>query len=579
MDSEKSLVKITTKYHCMVTGKNQMEPCDGCSNPKGCLSRAMQYKENEEMDELNEKAVVKIDADGGVTKCAKGLDAGECGYKAGAKVCGACGAMAVMQKEDEVSEDLEEKAAVEDDEEMIEEKAAVDGDAEEEDAEEEETEEVDAEMDDDEMDDDEEEKGWMMKPDKNSRRRAMSSMGKKSGEFDEETYLCQLERKAYPGSSDICEGCTGGCKSESGLPGLLDIEGTALGLIAGKVLDSGYFFEEDQFVVQVEAKDGKVWEFMAEGDTGEIWSVERIGQAEAGIEGKSLESEELSVIGPEQAVEIALKSLASEFDVTGDVVATDSDVFLGHDVYAVEVDAIDGKSYDVYVTLDGQFVGLDEWSADEAEEIEAEAAEIALKRAYNEESRMEMAKRGMALPDGSYPIKDIADLQNAIQAFGRAKDKEAAKAHIMKRARDLGAENMIPEKWMEKSAEEELEFSDEVAEQAELELKEAYQGDILAEMSEKGEAMEDGMMPIKTTADLMKAIQSYGRAKGDKEKIKAHIIKRALDLDAQDMIPTNWVPKEVQDKFRKEEKSEDDSFIASLMEFEMMMQEDDLKKF
>ena len=54
MDSEKSLVKITTKYHCMVTGKNQMEPCDGCSNPKGCLSKDMQDKENEEMDELNE---------------------------------------------------------------------------------------------------------------------------------------------------------------------------------------------------------------------------------------------------------------------------------------------------------------------------------------------------------------------------------------------------------------------------------------------------------------------------------------------------------------------------------------------
>jgi len=78
------------------------------------------------------------------------------------------------------------------------------------------------------------------------------------------------------------------------------------------------------------------------------------------------------------------------------------------------------------------------------------------KRMYSEEVRMEMAKEGMALPDGSYPIKDKADLQNAIQAFGRAKDKEKAKKHIMKRAKELGLEDMIPENWMdgEKSVEE-----------------------------------------------------------------------------------------------------------------------------
>ncbi len=78
------------------------------------------------------------------------------------------------------------------------------------------------------------------------------------------------------------------------------------------------------------------------------------------------------------------------------------------------------------------------------------------KRMYSEETRMEMAKEGMALPDGSYPIKDKADLENAIQAYGRAKNKEKAKKHIMKRAKELGLEDMIPEKWMdgEKSVEE-----------------------------------------------------------------------------------------------------------------------------
>jgi hypothetical protein len=51
------------------------------------------------------------------------------------------------------------------------------------------------------------------------------------------------------------------------------------------------------------------------------------------------------------------------------------------------------------------------------------------------------------MPDGSFPIADEEDLHNAIQAIGRAKDPEAAKAHIKKRARALGKEALIPEGW------------------------------------------------------------------------------------------------------------------------------------
>jgi hypothetical protein len=39
--------------------------------------------------------VVKLDSDGEVVECAKGLDASECGYTPEAKVCGKCGAMAL----------------------------------------------------------------------------------------------------------------------------------------------------------------------------------------------------------------------------------------------------------------------------------------------------------------------------------------------------------------------------------------------------------------------------------------------------------------------------------------------------
>lgn len=86
------------------------------------------------------------------------------------------------------------------------------------------------------------------------------------------------------------------------------------------------------------------------------------------------------------------------------------------------------------------------------------------KRMYSDESRTEMADEGVALPDGSYPIKDEADLRNAIQAYGRAKDKEAAKAHIMKRASELGLDELIPENWMGSAKagdEDEVEDKDE----------------------------------------------------------------------------------------------------------------------
>jgi hypothetical protein len=99
--------------------------------------------------------------------------------------------------------------------------------------------------------------------------------------------------------------------------------------------------------------------------------------------------------------------------------------------------------------------------ADEAAEIDAETAEFELKAAYSEDERMKLAEDGMALPDGSFPIKNGDDLKNAIQAYGRAKDKEAAKAHIMKRAEDLDMEDLIPDSWMDED--EAMDDADEKA--------------------------------------------------------------------------------------------------------------------
>ena len=50
-----------------------------------------------------------------------------------------------------------------------------------------------------------------------------------------------------------------------------------------------------------------------------------------------------------------------------------------------------------------------------------------------------------------------------------------------------------------------------------------------------------------------------------------------MALGAEDLIPENWVPKDVQDKFSSEKSAETDGFLASLMEFEMLSQEEELK--
>jgi len=80
-------------------------------------------------------------------------------------------------------------------------------------------------------------------------------------------------------------------------------------------------------------------------------------------------------------------------------------------------------------------------TVEEIEKLEA------AKREFSSDERKAAAKEGAALPDGSFPIKSVGDLENAVRAFGRAKDKAAAKAHIIKRAKALGATDKLPDAW------------------------------------------------------------------------------------------------------------------------------------
>ena len=448
---------------------------------------------------------LSVDADGNVLKCAKGADASACGFEAGSKICGKCGAIPTqvkivpvddeeMDEEEEMTEDMPEEAAEEEDmteeeeeapeeeapeeeesdsedeESMDEEKTAYykkygfdkymkkygkkpwapDMEDDEEDMEEDMSkkamdEEIDEEdisdedmgEEDDEDEDMDEEEGMKAAMERAYKRR-LQTLGVKSAEVGSSGYLCAIDRKAYAGHVPVCDNCEGGCVSEKGMPGLIHVEGMAEELIDGSVVASGYAVANDTFVVDVQKKSGKTYEVFYEGSTGELLGFHKLEDT------LSIKSalDDLRVITMFEAADIAIKS------IDGHVVGVEADSFEGIDAFAVEVDGFDGKSYDVFVSLDGEVLGYDKYEMDEAEEIEAEAAEIALKRAFSEDKRQAMAKEGTAMPDGSYPIASEEDLKNAIQAFGRAKDKEATKRHIMKRAKEMGKENLIPSNWV-----------------------------------------------------------------------------------------------------------------------------------
>ena len=68
--------------------------------------------------------------------------------------------------------------------------------------------------------------------------------------------------------------------------------------------------------------------------------------------------------------------------------------------------------------------------------------------------REKLAKSGEALPDGSYPIRNVSELKKAIKSYGRSNPEDRAKVrrHIAKGARALKSPELIPDNWKNLSA-------------------------------------------------------------------------------------------------------------------------------
>lgn len=66
---------------------------------------------------------------------------------------------------------------------------------------------------------------------------------------------------------------------------------------------------------------------------------------------------------------------------------------------------------------------------------------------FTDKQRQRLADKNQARSDGSFPIRNRADLARAVLALGRAKNPAAAKRWIIKRARELNATDVLPSAW------------------------------------------------------------------------------------------------------------------------------------
>ena len=67
---------------------------------------------------------------------------------------------------------------------------------------------------------------------------------------------------------------------------------------------------------------------------------------------------------------------------------------------------------------------------------------------FTKAQRLTLAKKGAAEKDGSYPIRNRADLAHALKDYNRPGSNSADRAHIISRAKALGATDMLPASWM-----------------------------------------------------------------------------------------------------------------------------------
>lgn len=150
-------------------------------------------------------------------------------------------------------------------------------------------------------------------------------------------------------------------------------------------------------------------------------------------------------------VDVLVEGSAEEVTALGKLMADNK--FNMAVVLKIVADAASFAKHDTAVldTISLTTLGMKKWVEDSKDAIAT-----LVKRDFIDQSRTQLADAGKALPDGSYPIVNKGDLENALKAIGKAKDPAAAKEHIIKRAKALGATDVLPKDWAVKAVSDDL---------------------------------------------------------------------------------------------------------------------------
>ena len=168
-------------------------------------------------------------------------------------------------------------------------------------------------------------------------------------------------------------------------------------------------------------------------------------------------------------------------------------------------------------------------SAEDMREKALVAAAVAELAKISQEERMDLAKEGKALPDGAYPIRNVEDLKNAIQAYGRAKrsERRMVRKHIIKRARQLKQSKLIPPHWLNADS---MEAAEKVASMRDAIIASApskSESSIVAAKKLKDASKED-------LKDLEEAKEEADRQTEEEIKSAEEVKKNRGDLPTRD---------------------------------------------
>jgi hypothetical protein len=124
-----------------------------------------------------------------------------------------------------------------------------------------------------------------------------------------------------------------------------------------------------------------------------------------------------------------------------------------HEISLVDLPCVPDATFDV--VKDGMvekrsFASRAEAGDSANADIDADDEDLdADKREFSAAQREKDAEEGVAMPDGSYPIRSAKDVANAVRDCCRSGEKADVKAHIIARAKAIGAESALPDAWTE----------------------------------------------------------------------------------------------------------------------------------